>query len=270
MRSPTRKVVSAQRAWSAAAAVTGESLLDALAVLAPVDCAGCGTADRALCATCRRHLKAHVDTRRLDDGTLVFAGLAYEGVVRRTVLAFKRQGRTDVARALAAPLAAAVEAALSTTRHDAVELVTVPSARSAVRRRGYDPVALLLRKVGLPHASGVLVFAREHAQQKSLGREARQQNLAGTMLARRSLRGRAFIIVDDVVTTGATLQEAARAIRAAGGDVLCAAAAANTARLLDHFHGSPGKLVTYPDDGTTVSERGAQVSPGSAGDDSPR
>ncbi|MEO7122477.1 MAG: hypothetical protein ABI400_05065, partial [Lacisediminihabitans sp.] len=140
-------------AWLAAVMTLREALLDALAVLAPVDCAGCGAVDRALCSACRRHLTPHVLTRRLADGTLVFTGLDYEGVARRSILAFKRHGRTDVARALAVPLAAAVQSALETTSHGAVELVTVPSTRPAFRRRGYDPVALLLRKAALPPAA---------------------------------------------------------------------------------------------------------------------
>ncbi|MEO7123320.1 MAG: phosphoribosyltransferase family protein, partial [Lacisediminihabitans sp.] len=126
------------------------------------------------------------------------------------------------------------------------------------------------RKAALPPAAGVLVFARDHAQQKSLGREARQQNLLGTMLARQPLEGRAFIVIDDVVTTGATLGEAIRAITAAGGEVLGAAAVANTSRQSDHFLRSRSKLVTSPDDGTTVSKRGAQVVPGSTGGDAAR
>ena len=270
MRSPPELLASVRRTLSASLTIIREALLDALAVLAPVECAGCGTVDRALCPVCRRQLAADVDTRRLRDGTLVFTGVRYQGVVQRTVLAFKRQGRTDVAHALAVPLAATVQAALLATGHDAVELVTVPSARAAFRRRGYDPVALLMRMASLPYAPRILAFARYHAQQKSLGRDARQQNLAGTMVARRSLGGRTFIIIDDVVTTGVTLEEAARAIQAAGGEVLCAVAMANTPRLRDRFAGSAPKFVTSPDDGTTVCTRGAQVNPGSAWSDAPR
>ena len=251
--------------------------LDALAVLFPVDCAGCGASDRALCPACRAKLAPLCERRMLGDGTVVFTAVRYEGAVRHTILALKEQGRTDVARALAAPLAATVAAALSattghattqhattghaTTRHattrHGIELCTVPSSRAAFRRRGYDPVLLLLRKAGLPAARGVLVSVRQHAQQKALGRGARQLNLVGTLQARYPLGGRKFVLVDDVVTTGATLTEAARAIRAGGGDVLFAVALANTVRFADDFGSSRRKLVTSPDDGATVSESGA-------------
>jgi len=252
--------------------VVREAILDASAVLLPIDCAGCGAADRALCASCRSELVARIDTRVLGDGTRVVTALAYDGAVRESVLAFKHRGRTDVARALAVPLAAAMEAALATTNREGIEIAAVPSTRAAFRRRGYDPVAVLLGAAGLGRASRhrVLSFTRDHAQQKLLDRGARRRNLAWAMLAVPSLRGRVFILVDDVVTTGATLEEAARAIRAAGGEVLCAVALANTEKLAGRSGSSRHKLVTSPDDGTTVSKRGAQVSPGSAGGDAPR
>lgn len=215
-----------------------EAALDALAVLLPVDCAGCGASDRALCAACSAKLTPRCSTRTLPDGTTVFTASEYDGVVRNIVLALKERGRTDVARALAAPLAFVVAAALDATARSGIELLPVPPSRAAVRRRGYDPVALLLRKACLPQARGALASVRRHAQQKVLGREERRLNLAGSLRARHPLHGRKFILIDDVVTTGSTLVEAARAVRAAGGEVLCAVALANTARLFDDFGGS--------------------------------
>ncbi len=255
---------------SGAVSAMREAVFDAVAVLAPVECAGCGAADRALCLSCRRLLATSVEMRLLGDGTRVFTALAYEGVARAAILAFKHQGRTDVAHALAAPLARAIEIAVRAVDCRTAELLPVPSTRAAFRKRGYHPVTVLLKCAGLPRSGGVLVSSRDHDQQKLLGREARQHNLAGTMLARRSLRGRTFILVDDVITTGATLEETSRAVRAAGGEVLCAVVLANTAMLAGHFASSQRKPVTSPDDGTTVSERGAQVNPGSAGGDAPR
>ncbi|WP_349899439.1 ribosome hibernation-promoting factor, HPF/YfiA family [Parafrigoribacterium soli] len=248
----------------AALAVARDPVLDALAVLLPVECAGCGAPDRALCPACRTALSPRVTRRELRDGTVVFAALGYDGVVRQSILALKRNGRTDVARALAVPLAAAVAAALRDTTHQAVELAPVAPARAAFRRRGYDPLALLLKRARL-RPSGPLRWVHDHAQQKSLDRAERESNLVGAMGARGALDGRAFILVDDIVTTGATLREASRAITAAGGEVLCAVALANTASRIDDFDCSRRKLVTSPDDGATVGKRGALVIPGSAG-----
>jgi predicted amidophosphoribosyltransferase len=110
------------------------------------------------------------------------------------------------------------------------ELAPVPTSRSSYRRRGYDPVALLVRRAGFS-GSTVLRHSRSTLSQKALDIDARSINLAGSLRASRPLHGRRFILVDDVMTTGATLTEAARAIRQAGGDVVAAATLAHTARL---------------------------------------
>jgi ComF family protein len=202
------------------------ALLDALAVLSPVDCAGCGSADRALCDECLLELQPAVTPRTLPDGSTVYTALRYEGVARTTLLALKEGGRTDVARALGVSLSAALE---RVARPDS-EFLAVPASRAARRRRGYDPVALLCRKAGFAPAR-VLRATRATASQKTLGSAGRAHNLHESMSARFPLGGRRFILVDDVVTTGATLAEAARAVREAGGEVVGRAALAFTPRL---------------------------------------
>jgi ComF family protein len=202
------------------------AILDALAVLAPVDCAGCGSADRSLCDECRVELQPAVTPRTMPDGSTVFTALRYEGVVRSAVLALKEGGRTDVAFALGQSLSAALQRA----DQPGAEFLAVPTSRAAWRRRGYDPVALLCKKAGVGHAR-VLRTSRATASQKTLGSAGRAHNLHESMNARMPLHGRRFILVDDVVTTGATLAEAARAVRAAGGEVVGHAALAFTPRL---------------------------------------
>jgi ComF family protein len=208
------------------------AVLDALAVLSPVTCAGCGASDRSICADCRVGFEAAVTPRTLADGTTVFTSLRYEGPVRQALLAMKENGRTDVVRALATPFAAA----LARVHAPGVELVPVPTSRAARRRRGYDPVALLCRKAGYD-LSMVLSHRRHTESQKTLGADDRARNLRGSMRARRSLAGRSFVIVDDVLTTGATFAEASRALRAAGGEVLGGAALAFTPRLFGFSRG---------------------------------
>lgn len=202
------------------------ALLDALAVLSPVDCAGCGAPDRSLCDHCRAALEAAVTPRSLSDGSTVFTALRYEGVVRRTLLALKESGRTDVAGPLSVPFAAAV----SRAAQPGAEILVVPTSSAAWRRRGYDPVALLARRAGIRPAR-VLRRARTTASQKTLGASDREVNLRSSMVSRGALTGRRFVLVDDIVTTGATLTEAARAITAAGGEVVGRAALAFTPRL---------------------------------------
>jgi ComF family protein len=212
------------------------ALLDALAALSPVDCAGCGSADRSLCEHCQLELEPEVTPRTLPDGSTVYTALRYEGVVRRTLLALKESGRTDVAKPLGVALSAAMgraalsPAALARAAEPGVEYLSVPTSRAAWRRRGYDPVSLLCKRAGFDSAR-VLKSSRATASQKTLGSEERALNLHESRRSRVPLRGRSFILVDDVVTTGATLTEAARAVRAAGGDVVGLAALAFTPRL---------------------------------------
>jgi ComF family protein len=216
-----------------------EAVLDALALLLPVECAGCGAPDRPVCADCRPMLTPDATSRLLPDGTRVFSGLDYEGVVRAVVLAYKTDGRTELARFLAPALAAAVAAATDwhaeedgagANPESRIEVVGVPSSRRSRRRRGFDPVAAVVARAGLDHAR-VFAAARPHTAQKTLSLEARASNLSGVFALRVPVAGRRFLLVDDVVTTGATLVAAASALRSAGAEVIAAAVVASTPRL---------------------------------------
>lgn len=100
-----------------------------------------------------------------------------------------------------------------------------------MRARGYDPVRLLLRRagVGAPVVAGLRV-ARRTRDQAGLPAAERERNLRGALRGRPVLAGRRLLIVDDVLTTGATLREAARAATEAGGAVLGAAVLARVPR----------------------------------------
>lgn len=217
--------------------------LDALAVLMPVTCAGCGVPDRALCAGCRTALDGPVIRRRLeaasDEHPLSFpeldtvAAVPYEGAVRGALLAFKEQGRTDIARPLAVPLARAVEAALDDHRRrvpsaSGIVLCPVPQGSASARARGYDPVRMLARRITGRRVPPLLRRVAPAGTQKLLGVEERLRNVHGTLRARHQLQGVAVLLIDDVVTSGATLRESARAVREAGGQVVGAAALAAT------------------------------------------
>lgn len=121
-----------------------------------------------------------------------------------------------------------------------VLVVPVPSAARAVRRRGHDPVRGLARVAvrrlcaeGVPVAcAAVLRQGRPVADQAGLGAATRAANLAGALrvTGARRVRGRRIVVVDDVITSGATLAEAARALEAAGGRVIAVATVAATPR----------------------------------------
>jgi ComF family protein len=203
--------------------------LDALAVLVPVSCAGCGADDRGLCSACRAQLVPTLVEQHLDGGLSVVSALNYDGVARRSILALKEQGRTDLARPLGRVLAVAVAAAADPAT---VEVAIVPASGRSYSRRGYDPVRLLARRAGVPIARAGLRAGRGTATQKSLDREGRRANLVGSMRATRRLSGHRFLLLDDVVTTGSTLVEAARALRSAGAEVVGCVTLAYTPRRL--------------------------------------
>ncbi|MGO4692509.1 ComF family protein [Glaciibacter sp. 2TAF33] len=213
-----------------ARAVALEALRDAWAVLAPTQCSGCGAPDRALCAACRLAIDPLV--RRIErDGQPVWCSLDYSGVARRVIGAYKDGGRTDAASALAPALRQAIIAALAAGQpgNGTVHLVTIPSSRAAWRIRGYHPVELLLKRARL-RSTPVLRQVGEARDQVGLQRAERMRNKSGSLVATRSAEGLCCVIVDDIVTTGATLCEARRAVIAGGGTVLGMAALAETPR----------------------------------------
>jgi len=201
-----------------------DAVLDAWALIQPVDCLGCGAPDRAICATCTIAFSDPGPTRvrcDVDPGVPVVAAADYEGVARSALLALKDAGRTDAARMLARLLPAAITTALA-AEPPGVEIAWTPSRPAALRRRGFDPVREIVGAARLP-ASRVLAARWRTRSQKTLGRAERLA--AGERFrARRRLDGRRFVLVDDVVTTGSTLAACAEAIRAAGGEVVAAIA----------------------------------------------
>ncbi|WP_066041858.1 ComF family protein [Herbiconiux solani] len=202
-------------------------IADAAALLSPVGCAGCGRRDRGVCDDCRAELVPRLEYVSAPAlGVPVRVALDYGGVTARVLRALKDGGRTDAV----APLTPAMRALLAGIP-PGVRLVTMPSAPSAVRRRGYRPVDLLVRAAGfpLPRRPG-LVLSREVADQAELSAEERRANLRGAMRASRAVAGRPVVLVDDVLTTGSTLIEAERALVAAGCPVVGAACLAYTVK----------------------------------------
>lgn len=224
------------------------------ALLAPLaqvvtgrECVGCAGPGYDLCPACRAPLRKGA---RRSDPTPCPAGLpptyaaaAYDGPVREAVNAFKEHGRTGLRGPLAAALSASVAAAVLGRGAPGrpVLLMPVPSSPDAARSRDTDATADLARAAAAAlRPAGLRVrcwpglrSTRRRADQTGLTATGRAANLAGSM---RAVAGRwpagayDVVIVDDVVTTGATMAEAARALRARGIEVTGCAVVAATRR----------------------------------------
>ncbi|AOR33950.1 hypothetical protein BFF78_25445 [Streptomyces fodineus] len=217
----------------------------------PADCAGCGAPRTELCARCRAALYGRPPRRvrpvpEPAGLPVVHAAAPYAGEVRTLLLAHKERGALALAGALGTALAAAVRAGLGAggapvtagpgagavagggpggSAEAPVLLVPVPSARWAVRARGHDPVRRMalaaageLRRAGTPaRVAAVLRQRRPVADQAGLDARRRLENLAGalevTAGGARLLGAGQVVLVDDLITTGASLAEAARAVR---------------------------------------------------------
>lgn len=211
-------------------------------------CAGCDQPGRMVCPTCLAGLP---DRPRQAWPTPTPPGLVtpwavapYAGVVRSLVVGHKDRGQWGHRRLLGRMLARAVEAAVE-GRSGPVLLVPVPSRPGASRERGYAPTAALastaareLRRVRAVGVSALLASRGGVADQAGLGAASRAANMTGSMhcpsaglLRVRRRWGSAHVVLcDDVVTTGATLREAQRALEAVGIAPVAAALVAATER----------------------------------------
>ena len=225
-------------------------MLGAIAdLVAPRTCAGCGVRGEALCAACRTELRGSPLRVRLraDVPVPVFACGRYGGASQAVINAYKEQGRTELSRGLgdsaAQLLWELIDLGEIPEPHDTpLALVPAPASASAIRRRGFDHIARWTERTtrvlsaSLPPGSVVMTQALQVRGRvrdaAGLSAGARAENLAGSIVAAplRILGGddpakvwaqmrdgaRHVIVVDDVVTTGATMAECVRALARIG------------------------------------------------------
>jgi predicted amidophosphoribosyltransferase len=194
-----------------------EPLLD---LVLPSACAECGLPPTVYCQDCLSRHEAHVVERSYFDSLQPevaknFPGLALSVLdesVSRAMTAFKEKNQFAVARSM-------VDALLPTESLWQVDLVVAaPSARANFKKRGFVPAELIAQRVAkrwrLPHMRSALTLVREVEDQASLSIDERQKNLVEAMRANPRLAGKRVLLVDDIVTTGSTIAEAARAVAA--------------------------------------------------------
>jgi predicted amidophosphoribosyltransferase len=254
-------------AWPGSGRSPGRWCLRSLAdLLLPVRCAGCGEPDVSLCSRCREHLgtlprRHHHGVAAL--GCPVWYGSDYAGVTARVLRAWKEQGRADLTEPLSLVLADMLRQVLGAGWPDPGEgrfrpgparelgavggppvvLVPVPSRGASRRDRGADLVGETVRRAADLHrrsggrpvrVASVLTLGRPVRDQSGLTAAQRHRNLSGAMRVRRGRDGdvtaQTCLVVDDILTTAATVGEAVRVLTGAGADVIAVATLSATPR----------------------------------------
>jgi len=194
--------------------------------LSPPRCAACDAnlKSRAVfCATCASAVEPATSP---PSGTVAFA--VFHGPIADALRRFKYNERPD----LAAPLGQLASHAAREAKLSADLVIPVPLHPRRLAERGYNQAALLASKVAsaldADFAPRALCRTRHTPQQARLDREGRLGNVAGAFQVRspRAVRGRRVLLVDDVVTTGATIDACREALLAAGATSVVALAVA--------------------------------------------
>lgn len=187
-------------------------------------CPRCGeqAALGQLCGACLTHPPAF-------DATV--AAYRYAFPLDRLVQSFKFNANLSLADLFASALAKAAGSARPDT------LVALPLAGKRLAERGFNQSALLAesiaRRLGINYAAHGLLKVRDTPPQAGLDRQARLKNVRGAFASEASLSGKHVALVDDVMTTGATLSEAAKTLKQAGASTVTAWVVAR-ATLLRH------------------------------------
>ncbi len=171
-------------------------------------------------------------SRRVPDFSWVAAAGLYDGPLRQGVQRFKYGGQLNLDLPLARMLAQRCESLVRDFRPDG--LVPVPMDRRRLRDRTYNQADLLARRLAkiwrIPVASGLLVRCRATVAQRGLKETDRRRNLKDAFVVRTPVSGRRLLLIDDVLTTGATARECARTLRAGGAAEVAVAVLARAPR----------------------------------------
>lgn len=233
-----------------------------IGTILPRGCAGCGKPDETLCETCTQAL--HTPVAYPLPNTLTGHGIAcgtYEGPVRHAILSWKDHNDTEIDTPLGDALTdlfdttATHTTALLDTHPNGLGIVPAPSTPHSTRRRGrrqLDPLAQTLathcRTHGYPHTTVLPLLRTDNARGKSVqttGARDRMRRINGHVTIDKHIHAATppmpLILLDDIVTTGATMGACAHTLTEAGYDVLTALALAYTPPKDDARHEDGGR-----------------------------
>jgi len=184
----------------------------------PVDCALCGAPRYALCPRCVAGIydPSHFESGYTDVPAV--AAISDHTQAVNLVARFKDRSQLELGKYLGRLLAAPI-GRLCQSVINPVFIVAAPPASGSWRRRGFYPVRRMLAQAGVRTTPG-LVNIRNRIDQRKLTDGQRHRNVRNSMVADPALRGCKVILVDDVVTTGATARECIRALEDVGAIVV--------------------------------------------------
>lgn len=183
-------------------------------------CIKCGSRKKnCKCRFVRHHFKA------------VVAPFWYEGKVKEAILQFKFNNKVFIADYFANEMVKTINSEYSNIDFDAI--VYVPNTKNKKRIRGYNQCEILANKIskliGIKVEHKALIKVKENLVQHTLNREERMLNTRGAYSTGCDVKGKTLLLIDDIKSSGATLDECARQLLLAGADtVYCAVALLNS------------------------------------------
>jgi len=209
-----------------------------ISLAAPYECLGCERQGSLLCVACGHRLPKMNERcyscrkptfsaatclacRSTSNLERVHVATVYEDIAKDLVWKLKFDGAQAAAGIMAANMKFLLKNGRSARE---IVLVPVPTATSRVRQRGYDQADLLARalsrELGLPRLKCLARLGQTH--QIGAGRRQRLQQLTSAFVVKKSVFDTHIVLVDDVVTTGATLEAAAQVLKNAGAQHISA------------------------------------------------
>ena len=195
----------------------------------PTRCFGCRDLGYSICSNCRKLWNPHIYKSTIVD-LAVYSAIPYSPVAKNILLAAKEQSIKSADQLVRSAMAASLQVVFQKYPNSA--LVPIPSAPASNRRRGRDFINEMAIFVAKDMGVGVLPLLEQQRlvrDQSKLNIASRRENLAMALSIKPQLRGNysseSVVILDDLVTTGSTINEANRALTKAGFKVLAAATA---------------------------------------------
>lgn len=215
-------VSQARHSWSGLVSFRGvltRLLHLSIDLIYPPRCAGCGMADTPWCNNCQQELETvAIDLHLRTISPLLSAASTgmYVNKLRDAIHAFKYNNAPHLARVMAERLDVLTQALPYT--FDC--LIPVPIHTVRLQQRGYNQAKVLAdelaRLVGIPVMHSAIIRQENTRSQVGLTMQERQDNVAGAFTAISPLAGQRVLLIDDVLTTGATLKACAQAAYDAG------------------------------------------------------